>query len=334
MNAEENARRALAAVHMPRIAVRVDVQIANFDELDLDGVEQRVRQALATAALSAVDYVRGLWINVAQDCGAHDIGQYIEGIRGASAEIVEGPAGPEAGVFDIELSMTNNAKHASIVEDGHQAFHLPSRINWSGGKVKQGKHGPYLHIPFRHTAHVSPEEAIAKGYTRSAMSRMMPSDVYAAARKLKSTARQNVGPVRSGTGQFMAFDRYNWGGRLHRGDVGTGLRGVDGSLHRERRGETTIRPGSMRPGGRAAIVNPEWQASKFEGVFKAGGGRGRHSQYMTIRTITPNSKGWNIPAQVGRGVVRQVAANLSSDPYLNELLRAAIEAAVSGGNTP
>lgn len=55
--------------------------------------------------------------------------------------------------------------------------------------------------------------------------------------------------------------------------------------------------------------------SKLEGMFK-GGSRG-HSQYMTIRTITPNSK-WIIPAQEGHFFTKRVAE--WSLPHIQEMV--------------
>lgn len=55
-----------------------------------------------------------------------------------------------------------------------------------------------------------------------------------------------------------------------------------------------------------------------------------HSSFITIRTITPNSPGWNIPAQTGHGVARQVAAALNGgighDRFQELLMKAMVEA--------
>ncbi len=55
--------------------------------------------------------------------------------------------------------------------------------------------------------------------------------------------------------------------------------------------------------------------SKLEGMFK--GGSPGHTQYMTMRTITPNSK-WIIPAQEGHFFTRRVA--VWALPHVEEMV--------------
>jgi hypothetical protein len=74
------------------------------------------------------------------------------------------------------------------------------------------------------------------------------------------------------------------------------------------------------------MVNPAWQSSKFSGLLKSGP-KG-HSEYTTIRTITPNSPGWNIPAKQGLGVARMVASVVPQ--HIQGLLSAAISGALGG----
>ena len=85
---------------------------------------------------------------------------------------------------------------------------------------------------------------------------------------------------------------------------------------------------SARAVGRDAkgqrLANPAWQNSKWNNLFRTeqvGAGGRRESTYMTIRTLTPHSLGWNIPAQAGRHVARRVAAILQSGPVAADLMR-------------
>jgi len=303
--------------------IAIDLEILNPEGLDFtnEDVDDLVRGPLQQAANAVAEYVRMLWIRVAQMQGAHDTGAYIAGIRDdaiVNFDVSEG----DGALADITISITNTAKHASIVEDGHPAFHLPTRINWSGGHVKMGKNGPYLHIPFRHSAFATADQLDEKGYTVGARRSMLPRSVYELAKRLRYTTRQNVGPIRSSGGRWVAFDRYKWGNRLARGHVPTGFIGGPDCAYEERRGPRQI--------GRTA-TNPAWKNSRYEGLFKSG--TKGHAQYMTIRTITPKSTGWNIPAQQGRGIARLVAGSLGSDPNVQALFDEALLGAL-GGDKP
>lgn len=69
-----------------------------------------------------------------------------------------------------------------------------------------------------------------------------------------------------------------------------------------------LQPGQRLTAGpsRGRLVHaPGQQTSIFEGLRRQGA-KG-HSQYMTFRTMTPSSPGWNIPAQPGRFIARTIA---------------------------
>lgn len=312
--------RRVAIPRLPKLDIGLSVDLTNPDVFDDEGIEERVRAMLLPAGQAVAEYVRHLWVRVAQQQGAHDTGAYIAGIRDNAIVTVEPAGEDESGLAEVVITITNTARHASIVEDGHAAFHLPTRINWSGPRVKQGKNGPYMHIPFRHSAFATPDQLDEKGYTVGARRRMMPADVYALAKRLHYTTRRNIGPIHTSSGQFVAADRYQWGNRLARGHVRTGFIAGEHGLYEERRGPRQI--------GRTAM-NPEWKTSRFEGMFKSGA-KG-HASYMTIRTITPHSSGWNIPAQVGKGIARTVQASLSGDSNVQTLFDEALLRVIEGG---
>jgi hypothetical protein len=303
-------------------------------EVDLEGLEGpdplRMHDALFRAAFMAAQYVKTSWIRAAGALGAHNTGEYLRGIEEhGRIQLVSMSSDPTADTWEVVVDITNTSKHASIVEEGHAAFHLPSVIDWSGPRVKHGKTGPYLNIPFRHTAYATPKAREEKGYTRGALRSMMPAEVHHEAKKLSPTTRQGVGPIREAPqmngapGRWVALDRYNWGGRLKRGQVPTGFRQDRRGAHElfeERRAERTV--GRVRG---APLINPEWKTSKFEGMFRTG--PKNHAAYLTIRTITPTSRGWNIPAQVGYFVVSRLASSLSQDEMLQEIIRDELNAA-------
>lgn len=298
-------------------------------------------------------HAKGLWRATALGLGMRDSGpgSYVGGItaQGNTTVELDRDVDNDKAVARLTVEIENQSPHASIVEDGHGAFHMPEKVDWSGagGKVKIGRNGkPYLHIPFRQRAYEAPEARAEKGYTQRTIKAMMPEHIYQQAKELHRVRKLNVGPLTRladrSTGQaktvtgndarlkalslhaedptrwqvsHVASDRYRQPHnprkrRLDRSDVqpmiqlgGPGADGAEG--FEERRSARNV-PGLG--------TNPAWQSSKYHGLFRAGP-RG-HSQYMTIRTMTPDSEGWHIPAQLGKGIVRRVEAALSHDPAL------------------
>lgn len=264
-------------------------------------------EVISTTVEQLAMAARELWLLSA---AGHDIrGNYVRKIQEPEVELL--PATPNGLAFAIRIANTH--KLARIVEDGHAAFHLPSRIDWSGPKVKHGKHGPYLHIPFRHRAHVTDDRADDLGFRVSSRRAILPQRLYAEAAKLRSRIPLRQGPIYDADGKYVAADRYRWtrkgeGTRLD-GDGGGAnyLGGTDRGAEEHQRSERII---AGRINGRPA-VNPAWQTSKYAGLFKTGDPG--HTAYLTVRTITPTSQGWNIPARVGLGIVREATARLRAD---------------------
>jgi hypothetical protein len=330
--------------------------------LDIDGEGalqdpplHRLKVALERGALFAGQFVQGVWLQRAQQLDIRHTGRYLRGIgKDARIELVQGA--PEVSVdgdlqFEIIVDITNTAAHASFVEDGHPAFHLPSRIDWSrgDGRIKRTEDGrPYLHIPFRHYAYrrgATAEELASgepprhtregSGYTYQAVRNMMPESISREASNLQRRLPTNAGVQRRPDGQFLAADRYRWehpqqhhNRRLDRSGTSPmfimGGRDIGYEEHRP------ARQVGKDPQGNP-MVNPAWQSSKFHGLFR-GGPKGQE-QYMTIRTITPDSEGWHIPAQVGMGVARSVASIVEhgeAGRKLGALVAAQIQAALEG----
>ena len=144
---------------------------------------------------------------------------------------------------------------------------------------------------------------------------MMPRHVYSEAKKLDATTRMGAGAQRTPGGQFVAADKYKWGGRLKRGaQAGIAMGGPGASSATkgwvESRQAHTI---AGRIKGKA-VTNPAWKGSKYQGLFRteqATAGGGKQSTYSTIRTLTPDSPGWNIPALVGKRVAFKVAYGIT-----------------------
>lgn len=316
-------------------------------ELDVQLPEIRpdhAADAIRSTARAAAEFARALWIQRAQDLRVRHSGAYLRGIQEARVRVVSEHATEDQ--VEIVLELVNEAPHAGIVEEGHGAFRLPDKINWNGPNVKRGPNGPYLHIPFRHRAFQNAEQREQSGMTIGSLRQMMPEDIYRQALRLHFTTRQNVGPIFRHGGnllhgpqwrgaqagnpqqiQFVAADRYTRGKRSRLSHPTTGPMisvGPDGTAVEVRRGERT---------GLGGLTNPAWQNSRFHGMFKSGS-KG-HAEYMTIRTITPRSAGWSIPAQDGHHIARQVERALGSGPggdrFRALLTEAAARAAVGGG---
>ena len=156
-------------------------------ELSLDHPEaladieyDRLVGALRRGALYAGQWVRGTWTRVAQGLDVRATGAYIRGIQDEGrVEVVSETLDETDGRSQLEIvvAVTNTAPHASLVEEGHSAFHLPDKIDWArmAGRIKRTKDGrPYIHIPFRHRAYAGAEERAAGGYTTATIRAMMP----------------------------------------------------------------------------------------------------------------------------------------------------------------
>lgn len=247
----------------------------------------RLHHSLDRASMMVAQYVKGVWIGLAQRLDVRRTGDYIRGVQAAS---IERRTDAHNGTrLNFELDITNRAPHAGIVEDGHAGFHLPQRIQWykAGGKVKHGKSGPYLIIPMRHRAHASPSDRESQGLTTGTIKQMMPEHIYQQARSLSPSSRQGGG--------HPAANRYHWGGRLRRG----GQRGI-----------MLGGPGHQAEG--YVETRAHWATSKFEGMVRMSHGQGGGSSYLTFRVITPRSQGWYIPAMHGMGIARRTAYGVSN----------------------
>lgn len=317
---------------LPPLTLSIDVDGPMGLGIEETGSRAAAMAALRQGTLLGAEFVRGVWLQVA---GAMDIrggfrdggASYIQGIQSADVRLENETTSDTHG--SVVVAVVNTSPHAQFVEEGHAAFSLAQRINWSStsGRIKRGRNGPYLHIPFRHGAHQSESKLQASGATYAMRRSMMPADVYREAKALSATIRQNIGPIyrgstsrgRGGTAhsglQFQQADRYTWGQRLHR-DTAPGIRvGRNGVASDEHRTARTVARG---------LTNPAWRNNKYDNLFRTAqptAAGGEQSRFMTIRTITPNSPGWNIPAQTGRYVANRVAAILRSGETADDLMR-------------
>ena len=263
--------------------------------------------------IQAGGQIQSTWVLLAQAMSVRESGSYIAGIESDESVQIIQPARRDGPIVTGVVEVTARAAHSRYVEEGHVAFHLPDKINWGGPSVKTTKTGKrLLHIPFRHAAYDA--TPTASGLTTATRRRMMPAAIYAEAKDLTRTVKKNEGPIRSSDGKFTQADRYAWGNRLH----GVSRAGFLSS----KAGNSENLRSSRQVGwsGKKRLVNPAWGSSKFEGMFKGGSEGG--TQYMTIRTITPDSPGWNIPAKQGLWLARKVATFIPTQ--LSEILQASV----------
>lgn len=191
----------------------------------------------------------------------------------------------DAYVASIKTEMTGaysgrvwaDYKYADEIETGRPAYDQKQMLNTSM-KVRQGKKGRYLIIPFRHN---TPGQ--------HALGPSMPDHVHRLATALSASTVTGMTSRKSGTGAWdlntkaplMVPQRtYSWGARLPPGSMG---------------------PNSRHKSDRYAGM------VRFESTNKAGA---RYSEYITFRVLSENSTGWIRKAQPGLNLAQTVATEL------------------------
>ncbi|PJA24958.1 MAG: hypothetical protein COX57_05720 [Alphaproteobacteria bacterium CG_4_10_14_0_2_um_filter_63_37] len=180
----------------------------------------------------------------------------------------------------------SDAPHARAIEFGSPARDLKQMLSTSH-KVRLSKTGKrYLIIPFRW------------GTPGSTMSgRSMPEEVHQWFADKNGSFVVGSGDRRSGTGAYWVSTRspvrvnaprYSWGDRLRKQDLSAmGIHGVS----------------ARNMAGMVRMQNPAPEA-------KQGA---KHSEYLTFRIMTEDSKGWLSPAQPGKFPAKQTAEELRRD---------------------
>ena len=296
----------------------------------------------------AGEFQRQTWLKLASgEVVDRRSGAYINGLREQNS--LQYPY--EGDQFTV--GVFNMAPHANVIEHGHGAFNLAARINWSGGKVRRGKRGPYLIIPFRH---MTPAKA-GGGATPSRFKRAMPGSVYAIAKQLqkgerltfKGAARvaqhnqqvkargravgvRGLGPGRP-EGHSLGFHP---GGRVLAATSPAALRAahansrkvnIGGGRHITQYPGHAKSPASIAAGidlarqGKGDLPSPfRRERSIYEGMVKTGDTG--NTRYMTFRVITPASQ-WIIPAQPARNVAQRVSRDTAAQ--VRDLLEQAVK---------
>lgn len=181
---------------------------------------------------------------------------------------------------DFETEVFSDSPYAKGIEDGIPARDLKKMLDTSM-KVRVSKDGKrYLIIPFRWGT----PGAVGMGRN------VMPEAVHAMAMTMTPSRVTAQGDRVSGTGAWdvktrapfkVAQRAYLWGDRLKKEQLAEA--GVFGQAAR-------------RMAGMVRFQN-------------AAGGKGgaKHTQYLTFRVMSENSRGWLVPAIPGRHPARAVA---------------------------
>lgn len=225
--------------------------------------------------------VLGQWREVAQTHVA--TGNYLSLLTPADA--IRYPFADDAWA----AAVVNTAEYAEVLESGHAGFHLPER--W-GGEWYVSKAGRrYRFIPFRHNVPLQR----GGGATTLRGRRVMPKDIYAAARQLPNRGRlTELGDYGK---QSKSYRYYQQAHEAFPEDL------VTRALEQEGQ------PGYT------------WRASPWEGMRRTVAptpGGGHHNQYMTWRTITADSVGWYIPPHSGYGFAQRALDGAA--PEIQQLL--------------
>lgn len=213
------------------------------------------------------------------------------------ARLWEGEKGPYiesikwsmTGPFEAEIS--SDYKQAGPIETGRPARDLKVMLQTSR-KTRQGKHGRYLIIPFRHNT---------PGQTAHAPA--MPGAIYSKARVLAASRLLPPGTVKaptrvSASGHVVPQHSYDWGGRL--------------------------------PGGLAPKLKPTHKADPYAGMvrFDTSVGKAKSSAYLTFRVMSEKSAGWIVAAKPGLYLAKKTAEGLQ--PLLEEAVGEAVKSTVMG----
>lgn len=213
-----------------------------------------------------------------------DSGDYLARLTPQEALIYPYAGDPDA------VAVVNTALHAAWLEDGRAGFHLASRWGVGGGRWKVGKDGGlYAHVPFRIGTPLTAGGGASS--RRARLGATMPKRVYSFARRLQQGDR--LAGFGTAYKQSKSYTYFNGAGM----DVPQHLVDVGGYT---------------------------WKASQFEGMFaniQRTAAAPRHAEYMTIRTITPDSPGWFIPPTPAHHYAERALEQAM--PQIDEIIAAA-----------
>jgi hypothetical protein len=232
--------------------------------------------AVAAAIVEGGDLIRSAWLEEAAD--HNNGGDYVQRLQAPEALGYPYLGDPWA------VGVVNDAREADWLEEGRAGFHLPQRWGAGGGVWKVGESGGlYAHVPFRHFTPARAGGGSTPGRRRMAM----PTAVASLAAALEDGARLSMGALSAALegGRTPLRMRPN---TPIGADLYTQAKSYD--YYRQLPWGADV-PDYLGHGY-------SWRASPYEGLthrkHETPGG-GHQSEYVTFRTITPESEGWFIP---------------------------------------
>lgn len=200
-------------------------------------------------------------------------------------------------VSDFEADVVSKIPYASAIEEGSPARDLHQLLQTSRKTriTRDGKR--YLIIPFRWgTPGTDKNPRVGFG------ANVMPPEVHKgwlSGQYGDSSRIVGHGWRISGSGHKVRQRTYSWGGRLTQNDlsalgIGTEFNGKTYKSH-----------------PMAGMVQ-----------MRRGGTGAKHTQYLTFRTMTEGSPGWEVPAIEGRWPARTVSEQIK--PVAEQALREAV----------
>lgn len=276
--------------------------------------------ATRRAVADAGEFLQQLWGKLARELVPSRTGDYINGIQ--SGDSLRYPFEGD----DLAVGVFNTAPHAWIIEEGHAAFDLAKAIRWGSTlKSRRGKRGWYIIVPFRHYTPARSGEGATAGREAAAM----PRSIYDIAKRMETGGRLTFKPgsvrtvvdrVLTPKGATTALHGHNSAGRPVTEVVSPALRKKHGAPT-PRSAASVAADLDLARGGHGSPGSPWHATSKLEGITKTGAPG--HTQYMSWRIITPNSR-WIIPAQQGKHVAERVAEQGKTP--VEAMIKAAFEA--------
>lgn len=272
----------------------MDFRIAIELDIPADApVNRTVFPRLAEAFSALVNAAHERWV------------EYAEGKPLPSGLVIHPRSGSYARSIAIErlsdfgADVYSKLPYASAIESGSPARDLHDLLQTSR-KTRLTKDGKrYLIIPFRWgTPGTARNPRVGFG------ANVMPTEIHKgwlSGRFGESSRIVGHGWRISGSGHRVRQRTYSWGGRVAQSDldalgIGTDFKGKTYKTH-PMAGMVQMR----RPGG-------------------VGGGK--HTQYLTFRTLSEGSPGWLAPAIEGRWPARTVAEQIK--PIAERVLREAV----------
>lgn len=188
-------------------------------------------------------------------------------------------------VGDWTAEISSDYKLAGQIERGRPARDLKKMLQTSR-KVRAGKNGRYLIIPFRHNTPGN-----------NALARSMPDHVYGAAKALSPSYLLPPGTVNaptrvSASGHVVPQHSYKWGGRL--------------------------------PAGMTNKMRPHHKTDPYAGMvrFNTSTPGAKSSAYLTFRVMSEKSTGWIVAPRPGLYLAKKVAEGLQ--PVLSDAVGKAV----------